>query len=150
MSSPSAAMVFETSNHKLFLLIFSKLLLCLLPIIITSIVRSTPGGNTISAAEHTCTLICCLSRNVPAADASMKAGKWDRKAVSNELIGLEAVLSNLHANFVCFISVFYSLILECSDWKLKTKTTITAAWEVEVELEKKINWILNSLVWNQF
>nr|CAB3264834.1 D-3-phosphoglycerate dehydrogenase [Phallusia mammillata] len=50
------------------------------------IVMNTPGGNTLSAAEHTCTLIACLSRNVPAADASMKAGKWDRKAfMGNEL-----------------------------------------------------------------
>ena len=23
---------------------------------------STPGGNTLSAAEHTCALMCCLSR----------------------------------------------------------------------------------------
>ncbi|XP_076810139.1 D-3-phosphoglycerate dehydrogenase-like [Clavelina lepadiformis] len=52
------------------------------------VVMNTPGGNTLSAAEHTCTLICCLSRNVPAADASMKAGKWDRKAfMGHELYG---------------------------------------------------------------
>lgn len=51
-------------------------------------VMNTPGGNTISAAEHTCTLICCLSRNVPASDAHVKAGKWDRKAfMGHELFG---------------------------------------------------------------
>nr|XP_039267080.1 LOW QUALITY PROTEIN: D-3-phosphoglycerate dehydrogenase-like [Styela clava] len=51
-------------------------------------VMNTPGGNTISAAEHTCTLLCSLSRNVPAADAHVKAGKWDRKAfMGNELFG---------------------------------------------------------------
>lgn len=52
------------------------------------VVMNTPGGNTISAAEHTCTLICCLSRNVPGADAHVKAGKWDRKAfMGHELFG---------------------------------------------------------------
>jgi len=52
------------------------------------IVMNTPGGNTVSAAEHTCTLICCMARQVPAADASMKSGKWDRKGfMGHELYG---------------------------------------------------------------
>jgi len=52
------------------------------------VVMNTPGGNTLSAAEHTCTLICCMARNVPAANISMKAGKWERKAfMGHELNG---------------------------------------------------------------
>lgn len=52
------------------------------------VVMNTPNGNTLSAAEHTCALICSLSRNIPAADAHVKAGKWDRKAfMGNELFG---------------------------------------------------------------
>jgi len=43
------------------------------------VVMNTPGGNTISAAEHTCALIASLARNVAQGDASMKLGKWDRK-----------------------------------------------------------------------
>ncbi|XP_008326872.1 D-3-phosphoglycerate dehydrogenase [Cynoglossus semilaevis] len=43
------------------------------------IVMNTPSGNTISAAELTCTLIMSLSRNVPQAAMSMKQGNWDRK-----------------------------------------------------------------------
>lgn len=43
------------------------------------IVMNTPGGNTISAAEHTCALIASLARNVAQGDCSMKQGKWDRK-----------------------------------------------------------------------
>lgn len=43
------------------------------------IVMNTPSGNSISAAELTCAMILCLSRQVPQAAASMKAGKWDRK-----------------------------------------------------------------------
>ncbi|XP_061925848.1 D-3-phosphoglycerate dehydrogenase [Entelurus aequoreus] len=43
------------------------------------IVMNTPSGNTISAAELTCTLLMSLSRNVPQAAMSMRAGNWDRK-----------------------------------------------------------------------
>src|SRR5947209_8179183 len=34
------------------------------------VVMNTPGGNTVSTAEHTLTLLMALSRHVPAADAS--------------------------------------------------------------------------------
>jgi D-3-phosphoglycerate dehydrogenase len=43
------------------------------------IVMNTPGGNTISTAEHTMSLIMSLSRNIPLADASMKKREWKRK-----------------------------------------------------------------------
>jgi D-3-phosphoglycerate dehydrogenase len=43
------------------------------------IVMNTPDGNTISTAEHTMAMMMALSRNIPAADASMKQKKWDRK-----------------------------------------------------------------------
>jgi len=43
------------------------------------IVMNTPGGNTISAAEHTIALLLALARNIPFAHASLKAKKWERK-----------------------------------------------------------------------
>jgi len=43
------------------------------------IVMNTPGGNTISTAEHTMSLILALSRNIPQADASMRRAEWERK-----------------------------------------------------------------------
>jgi len=43
------------------------------------IVMNTPGGNTVSTAEHTMSLILSLSRNIPQADASTKRGEWERK-----------------------------------------------------------------------
>ncbi len=43
------------------------------------VVINTPGGNTISAAEHTFSLLMALARNLPQADGSMKKGEWDRK-----------------------------------------------------------------------
>ena len=42
------------------------------------IVMNTPGGNTISTAEHTFSMILSLSRNIPQANASMKKGEWKR------------------------------------------------------------------------
>ena len=43
------------------------------------IVMNTPEANTISAAEHTISLILSLSRNIPQANVSLKKGVWDRK-----------------------------------------------------------------------
>ncbi len=52
------------------------------------VVMNTPGGNTVSAAEHTIALMMSLARHVPAADAGMKAGKWDRgKYMGTQLTG---------------------------------------------------------------
>lgn len=43
------------------------------------VVMNTPGGNTVSTAEHTFALILALSRNIPAANQSLIEGRWDRK-----------------------------------------------------------------------
>jgi len=52
------------------------------------VVMNTPGGNTVSTAEQTITLLMSLARMIPAADASMKAGKWERgKFVGTQLAG---------------------------------------------------------------
>ena len=52
------------------------------------VVMNTPGGNTVSAAEHTIALLLALARRIPGADAAMKAGGWDRnKFVGTEVAG---------------------------------------------------------------
>ncbi len=43
------------------------------------IVMNTPGGNTISTAEHTWALLMGLSRNIAPANISLREGRWDRK-----------------------------------------------------------------------
>ncbi len=43
------------------------------------VVMNTPEGNIITTAEHTIALLVSLARKVPQADASMKAGKWEKK-----------------------------------------------------------------------
>ena len=57
------------------------------------IVVNTPGGNTISAAEHTIAMMLSLARNIPLANTSLKAGEWNRKRytgveVYNKTLGI--------------------------------------------------------------
>lgn len=42
------------------------------------VVVNAPTSNVISAAEHTIALMLSQARNIPRADASMRAGKWER------------------------------------------------------------------------
>ncbi len=52
------------------------------------LVMNTPGGNAVSVAEHTLALMLSLARSIPQADASTKAGKWERRRYTgNELRG---------------------------------------------------------------
>ncbi len=52
------------------------------------VVMNTPGGNTISTAELTFSMLMALARKIPQAHGSMKAGEWNRKAFSGtELYG---------------------------------------------------------------
>src|SRR6185369_12550458 len=52
------------------------------------LVMNTPGGNTVSTAEQTVTLLMALARNTPAAEASLRSGKWERnKFVGTQLAG---------------------------------------------------------------
>ena len=52
------------------------------------VVMNTPGGNATSVAEHTLALILSLARSVPSANASTKAGLWERKKFKgNEVFG---------------------------------------------------------------
>ena len=43
------------------------------------LVMNTPGGNTVSAAEHTVSMLLALARNIPQAYVSLTKGEWERK-----------------------------------------------------------------------
>lgn len=44
------------------------------------IVMNTPFGNSITTAEHAISLMLALARQIPAADKSTQAGKWEKSA----------------------------------------------------------------------
>jgi len=43
------------------------------------VVMNTPGGNTVTTAEHSIAMLFALARMIPQATASMKTGKWEKK-----------------------------------------------------------------------
>jgi len=51
------------------------------------LVVNAPTANLMSATEHTFALLLSLARRVPEADASMRAGEWNRKITGVELQG---------------------------------------------------------------
>ncbi len=52
------------------------------------IVMNTPTGNAVTTAEHAIGLLMALARKLPMADATMKAGKWEKKKLEGrELTG---------------------------------------------------------------
>ena len=46
---------------------------------------NTPFGNSITTAEHAIALMFALARQLPEADASTQAGKWEK----NRFMGVE-------------------------------------------------------------
>src|SRR6187549_3462796 len=48
------------------------------------VVMNAPGANSISVAELAMGLILALARHLPAADAAMKQGKWEKKKFLGE------------------------------------------------------------------
>jgi D-3-phosphoglycerate dehydrogenase len=52
------------------------------------VVMNTPDGNSITTAEHTIALMLSLARQIPAADRSTQAGKWEKsRFMGMELTG---------------------------------------------------------------
>ncbi|HET9813839.1 MAG TPA: phosphoglycerate dehydrogenase, partial [Sphingomicrobium sp.] len=55
------------------------------------VVMNTPFGNSITTAEHAIALIFALARQLPEADASTQAGKWEK----NRFMGVEVTAKTL-------------------------------------------------------
>ncbi len=49
------------------------------------VVMNTPGGNTITTAEHTVSMMMSMVRKIPQANASNRAGKWEK----SKFMGME-------------------------------------------------------------
>ena len=58
------------------------------------LVVNAPESTVVSAAEHTLGLLLALSRNIPQAHASVKAGRWERSRYGgHELAGRRSACS---------------------------------------------------------
>jgi len=74
------------------------------------IVMNAPGGNTISTAEHSFSLLLCAARKIPRADAMLRGGKWDRKNLEGVelfnktlgIIGMGRIGSELSRRAIAF------------------------------------------------
>ncbi|MFZ2447098.1 MAG: phosphoglycerate dehydrogenase [Syntrophobacteraceae bacterium] len=60
------------------------------------VVMNTPEGNVITTAEHAIAMMLSLTRNIPQASGSLKAGKWEKKRfqgkeVFNKVLGIIGV-----------------------------------------------------------
>ena len=52
------------------------------------VVMNTPYGNSVTTAEHTISLMLAMARQIPAANASTRAGKWEKsRFMGVELMG---------------------------------------------------------------
>ncbi len=52
------------------------------------VVMNTPGANAVAVAEHTLALMLSLARDIPRADTTTHAGKWEKKSLQgSELKG---------------------------------------------------------------
>src|SRR5437879_486872 len=59
------------------------------------LVMSTPGGSSVSVAEHTFALLLALARQLPKFDAAMREGKWEKSSSGAEVRGKTLGLSGL-------------------------------------------------------
>ncbi len=74
------------------------------------IVMNTPGGNTISTAEHAFSLLLSVARKIPQAHANLGAGQWDRKQFEGTelynktlgIIGMGRIGSELSRRAIAF------------------------------------------------
>ena len=60
------------------------------------VVMNTPGGNTITTAEHAISMMLALSRKIPQATASMKSKKWEKSKfmgseIYNKTLGIMGI-----------------------------------------------------------
>src|SRR5207253_4215015 len=51
------------------------------------LVMSTPGGSSVSVAEHTFALLLALVRQLPRFDAAMREGRWEKSSSGTEVRG---------------------------------------------------------------
>src|SRR3954470_14345626 len=107
------------------------------------IVMNAPGGNTISTAEHAFSLLLCVARKIPRADALLREGKWDRKNLEGVelfnktlgIVGMGRIGSELSRRAIAF-----GMRVVAFDPYL----SVTRARTLQVELIEELDDLLTS------
>ena len=95
------------------------------------LVMNTPTGNSLSAAELTCCMVCCLSRRIPQATISMRSGKWERsKFMGNELSGKTLAIIGLGRIGKEVATRMQAFEMTCIGYDPITPAEVAASWGV--------------------
>jgi len=97
------------------------------------LVMSTPGGNSVSVAEHTFALLLALARQVPRLDRAIHEGRWEKSSaagteVRGKTLGLIG-LGRIGSEVACARKP-----LTCACWPTIRSSAKRPAREVSVEL----------------
>src|SRR5438067_3198933 len=105
------------------------------------VVLNAPGGNTISTAEHAFSLLLCVARKIPQADASVRGKNWDKKNLEGVelynktlgIIGMGRIGSDLSRRAIAF----GMCVIACDPY-----LSATRARSLQVELVEELDDLL--------
>jgi D-3-phosphoglycerate dehydrogenase / 2-oxoglutarate reductase len=110
------------------------------------VVMNTPGGNTITTAEHTIALMVSLARQIPQATMSMKAGKWEKKKfmgveLFNKTLGIVGI-GNIGGQVAKRMQAFAMNIIAYDPFLSEEKASAMGVEKVDLkELFKRADFI---------
>jgi D-3-phosphoglycerate dehydrogenase / 2-oxoglutarate reductase len=78
------------------------------------VVMNTPGGNTVTTAEHTMAMIYSVARTIPQAAASVRGARWEK----NRFMGIELYNKTLGIVGVGQIGSYVARLARCSQMRV--------------------------------
>jgi D-3-phosphoglycerate dehydrogenase len=101
------------------------------------VVMNTPGGNTITTAEHTIAHIVSLARQIPQATMSMKSGKWEKKKfmgveLFNKTLGIIGI-GNIGGQVAGRMQAFAMTVIAYDPFLSEDKAKAMGVEKVDVE-----------------
>jgi D-3-phosphoglycerate dehydrogenase len=110
------------------------------------VVMNTPGGNTITTAEHTIAHLVSLARLIPQATMSLKAGKWEKKKfmgveLYNKTLGILGI-GNIGSQVAKRMQAFAMNVIAFDPFLSEDKAKIMGIEKVDLkELFKRSDFI---------
>lgn len=110
------------------------------------VVMNTPGGNTITTAEHTIAHLVSLARLIPQGTMSLKAGKWEKKKfmgveLYNKTLGILGI-GNIGSQVAKRMQAFAMNVIAFDPFLSEDKAKIMGVEKVDLkELFKRSDFI---------